>query len=225
MEIKNRAARKWALCGLLVGLSANLYAGNMDPLSAEELASATSLGETGEVSGFSTRSLSASASTSAEIPPQTLLVERRQTRKNESSRLADVYTYHYDSNELERSIIDLNTRSVLNTSRIQGVQLPLVEAELDRAAQLLFDDDEELELISQEFLRVTGSPLVSRDQLHVKAFTFSADSLPQKVNEASSECGIRRCAQLLLYTDTDIIFEISPIVDLSANVVTQNIGF
>lgn len=209
--------------GLLTGLISLSHANNMDPLSPEELANAMALGQPEQVSAFSTRSLQAAA-----VGPATsrvLLVERRQTRKGETSRLADVYTYHYDSNELERSIIDLNTRTVLDTSRSQSVQLPLVEAELQQISSLLFEDDEEFELISSEFQRITGTTLVSQDQLHIKAFTFNADSLPQKVNEASSECGVRRCAQVLLYTDSDIIFEISPIVDLSANIVTQNLGF
>lgn len=200
-----------------------VYAGPMDPLNASELATASALTAT-TADIYSRRSLT--AKTSPSLEPSTLLIERRQTRKGDNtSRLADVYIYHYDSNELEHSIVDLNTQTVVKSTRSQGTQLPLTEDELARAGNLLFEDDEQFALINTEYRRITGKALLNPDSLHIKAFTFLADNLPQKVNAASSECGVRRCAQLLIYTDTDLIFEITPIVDLSANVVIQNLGF
>ncbi|MEZ5449456.1 MAG: hypothetical protein R3E89_10880 [Thiolinea sp.] len=61
--------------------------------------------------------------------------------------------------------------------------------------------------------------------MNVKAFVFTAETLPESLNAASQQCGLSRCAQLLLYTHNSIVFEISPIVSLSAGVVTQNIGY
>ena len=199
----------------------------MDPLNSSERSIAARLAAPSASSQtmFSTRRLGASATSSAP-EPAILLIERRPINKNKpDSRLADVFVYDYASNELERSIIDLNTRTLVDRSRSQGTQLPLIQAEIDRAETLLFDDEEQFRLINQEYQRIIGQPLTNPAQLHVKAFTFHADNLPQKVNQAAAECGIRRCAQLLIYTDTNIIFEITPIIDLSANVVIQNIGF
>jgi hypothetical protein len=62
-------------------------------------------------------------------------------------------------------------------------------------------------------------------QLQVKAFVFHASSLPEQLNAASQQCGLQRCAQVLLYTADSVVFEVSPIVNLSAGVITQNIGF
>lgn len=212
---------------LLLALN-NGFAGPMDPLTPGEISTAATLAAPPAPNeAYSRRNLAPAASASAETQPgTTLLIERRQTRKGDNqSRLADVYIYHYDSNELEHTIVDLNTSAVVKTSRSQGTQLPLTQDEIARAGALLFEDDEQFALINDEYRRITGKPLLEPQALNVKAFTFMADNLPQKVNQAASECGIRRCAQLLIYTDTNYIFEITPIVDLSANVVIQNIGF
>jgi len=67
--------------------------------------------------------------------------------------------------------------------------------------------------------------LTSIDQLQHKAFTFFSDSMPDVVNNATISCGAQRCAQLLLYTHDNIVFEVSPIVNLSAGLVTQRLGY
>lgn len=220
----SRTLGRWLSVSLVVWTSQAALGGSMDPLSLQELNAAANLTRP-STPAYSSRSLRPAADSSAPAPA-TLLIERRETEKRDSnSRLADVYVYHYDSSELEHSIVDLNTHTVVKTSRSQGTQLPLIEDEIDRAAALLFDDDEQFTLINAEYQRIVGKPLTDRSALNVKAFTFMADNLPQKVNQAASECGIRRCAQLLIYTDTKLIFEITPIVDLSANIVIQNIGF
>ena len=63
------------------------------------------------------------------------------------------------------------------------------------------------------------------DPVIVKAFSFTAESMPEQLNPASQQCGLNRCAQVLLYTHDSVVFEISPIVNLSAGLVTQNIGY
>lgn len=161
----------------------------------------------------------------APLREETLLIERHQAPKGSVARRADVYVYNYDRNELTQRVVDLDTQQIVATIVSRWVQLPLTDSEVARAIALVSADDEEWTLLQHDYERIAGRPLDGVDQLQVKAFSFHADSLPEHLNAASRNCGIHRCAKLLLYTDERIVFEMSPIVDLSAEIVTQNIGF
>jgi Cu2+-containing amine oxidase len=202
-------------------------ANDMDPLNPAELAKATSLVQSASTPAASQRTLIApsSTATTTTTAPELLLVERHINEKDQSGRRADVYKYDYSSNETLISLIDLDTNQVISTKRQQHLQLPLTENELQRASDLIFADDEERTLLASEYKRITGQTLNGPEQLQVKAFVFLADSLPEQLNAASKQCGLHRCAQVLLYTHDSVVFEVSPIVNLSAGVITQNIGF
>ena len=122
-------------------------------------------------------------------------------------------------------VVDLSNEAVLSTQRSKNMQPPLAAAELTRALGIVFDDVEERLILNAEYQRITGETLSSTDQLNYKAFTFFADSMPTVVNAASKTCGAQRCAQLVLYTHDNVVFEVSPIVNLSAGVVTQRMGY
>jgi Cu2+-containing amine oxidase len=203
--------------------SLSTHAGNLDPLSPAEMARATQQASAATPSSTSTsRSLPANSTT----PPERLLVERHVNNKTQTARLADVYTYDYATNETLINVIDLDTNTTLSTKHEKNLQLPLTANELKRASDLIFNDDEERSLLDTEFKRITGKTLTNpQQQLQVKAFVFLASSLPEQLNAASQQCGLHRCAQVLLYTADAVVFEVSPIVNLSAGVITQNIGF
>ncbi|HPE58872.1 MAG: hypothetical protein KDI15_06250 [Thiothrix sp.] len=215
-----------SLLSILSGTS--VIANTVDPLNLDELQEATRLATpatTGSTQRAS-RSRSNTAGTTASV--ELLLVERRPTDKEQPElRQADVYYYDYGTDETIHSIIDLPSQAVISTEREQYVQLPLTENEIIRTKALLFNDDEQMNLLQAEYQRITGQYLTGPEQLNVKAFTFSADTLPGpgQLNAASEQCGLHRCAQVLLYTHDSTVFEISPIVNLSAGIVTQNIGF
>lgn len=191
-----------------------------DPLSASEIAKASNL----LVAPVQTAARSSSAFITLE--QEILLIEKHEDKNAPAGqRYADVYIYDYGNNELVQSLVDLNTSKVLNTERKTGVQLPLTAKELARAKQIVFDDEDERKILEDEFFRITSQQMTGTSDLNIKAFTFTADSLPNRVNEASKHCGVHRCAQLMLYTGENVVFEISPIVNLSAGVVTQRIGF
>ncbi len=157
-----------------------------------------------------------------------LLIERRPVEKGterSAPRLVDVYSYNYETNKLNQTVIDINTNAVQSVTESQGVQLPLIEKEIRQAIDLVFNDPQQLQLLNQEYQRLTGQTLTSVDQVKVKAFTFLGDSLPGVVNEDAKNCGIHRCAQLLLYTSDSVAFEISPVIDLSTKKIIQNINF
>lgn len=194
---------------------------NKNPLSLNEVSKASLL-----TSGSQLAARGADADLITTQSQEVLLIERNEEKGAPSDqRRADVFIYDYSSNELIQSLVDLNTSEVIRSERKQGVQLPLTNNELKRAKQIIFEDEEERAILEAEFRRITSRELSDTAELNIKAFTFHADSLPNRVNEASKQCGIHRCAQLLLYTDENIVFEISPIVNLSENVVTQRIGF
>ena len=218
---------KVAGLSLLITLfSTTLQANDTDPLSPDELEKALTLSTSASTTNLrSLRSTSASNAAS-NTAKELLLVERRPMDKEQvPQRLADVYHYDYSNNETIHSIVDLDTQQVISTEHQQYLQLPLTENELQRSSDIIFADAEESVLIKNEYQRITGRYLSSPQQLNIKAFAFSADTLPEQLNPASQQCGLHRCAQVLLYTHDSIVFEISPIVNLSAGIVTQNIGY
>ena len=198
----------------------SVYAHSNDPLSNDEISRVAALTVQPQVAARSSSPISSGSQ------QEVLLIERHEQKgAPEGQRRADVYIYDYATNELIESLVDLNTSKVISSTRKQGVQLPLTEGELKRAKQIVFDDEDERQILEHEYNRITSRVLSDTSELNIKAFTFTADSLPNRVNEASKQCGVHRCAQLMLYTDENIVFEISPIVNLSEGVVTQRIGF
>ncbi|MEH6455359.1 MAG: hypothetical protein V7749_03495 [Cocleimonas sp.] len=196
---------------------------NMDPLSFDELSTASLLTAGPRLAA---RGVNTDVSSLTNNNREVLLIERNEEKGAPSDqRRADVFIYDYSRNELIQSLVDLNTSEVIRSERKQGVQLPLTDKELIRAKHIVFGDEEERAILEDEFRRITSRELSDIADLNIKAFTFHADSLPNRVNEASKQCGIHRCAQLMLYTQENVVFEISPIVNLSAGVVTQRIGF
>jgi len=196
---------------------------NNDPLSLSEVSIASLLTAGPQLASRSSNNDLNSITTSSQ---EVLLIERNEEKgAPKGQRRADVFIYDYSTNELIESLVDLNTSEVIRSERKRGVQLPLTGNELKRAKQIVFEDEDERAILEDEFRRITSRELSDTAELNIKAFTFHADSLPNRVNEASKQCGIHRCAQLMLYTHENIVFEISPIVNLSAGVVTQRIGF
>lgn len=207
------------LCALTL-LPAN--AGSLDPLSPAEIVRAT---QQANVAAPLPTTRSATINNTTPVL-ELLLVERHPNAKGQTARRADVYTYDYSTNETIIDVIDLDTNRVISRKREKNLQLPLTTNELQRASDLILADDEQRSLLDAEFKRITGQTLNNpAQQLHVKAFVFHASSLPEQLNAASQQCGLHRCAQVLLYTADSIVFEVSPIVNLSAGVITQTIGF
>lgn len=235
--MNNKRILAAATLATLFSLS-SAHATNMDPVSQSEIDKATSLAmQTMQAAPVvARRSLnkaevaSASVASSVAIAPavQFLRVEAHRFDKgdsNSNARWTDATAYDYATDELIKNVINLDTNEIISTKRYTGMQPPLVQDELDRALSIVMDDEEERSILDNEFKRITGQTLTSVDQLQYKAFTFFADSMPNAVNTASKSCGANRCAQLMLYTHDNIVFEVSPIVNLSAGVVTQRMGY
>ena len=229
-----------SLC--LAFLSGSVSAGAMDPVSDDEVSRAKNLSMLISSSALvARRSVSAvddaqAAASMASVDTSTvdaptiefLRVQPHRFGKSEISankRWADSTAYDYTSDELITTVVDLDNNQVISIERNRNMQPPMAAAEIERAINIVFQDDEERSILNSEFTRITGQALASIDQLQYKAFTFLSDSMPNVVNEASKPCGEQRCAQLMLYTHDNIVFEVSPIVNLSAGVVTQRMGY
>jgi len=210
-----------------IGLCANGQSSSHDndPLSLDEvsLVSLLTVGPQVAARGTSDNDDFSSITKNSQ---ELLLVERNEEKGAPvGQRRADVFIYDYANNELIQSLVDLNTSEIIHSERKQGVQLPLTNNELKRAKEIVFEDEDERAILEEEYRRITSHEMTDTADLNIKAFTFLADSLPNRINEASKLCGVHRCAQLMLYTQDNIVFEISPIVNLSEGVVTQRIGF
>lgn len=209
------------------------FAASMDPVSESEISRAKSMAMPAPATAtrLARRSVTtAAADEAADTAPtlEFLRVQPHRFKKSELSdnkRWADATAYDYRTDELVTTIVDLDNNQVLSTRRDKNLQPPLAANEIKRALEIVLQDDEERRILNSEFTRITGEVLSSIDQLQYKAFTFFSDSMPNAVNDASSSCGTHRCAQLLLYTHDNIVFEVSPIVNLSAGVVTQRMGY
>jgi len=202
-------------------------ANTLDPISAEEISRAM-LFTAAPTTNLQARASGADDAQNQEPPTLEFLgVKAHRFEKSEQNngyRWADTLVYDYATDELVTTVINLATNSVISVERTREMQPPLSENELERAMSIVFEDDEELSVLAAEFKNITGETLTSKQQLQYKAFTFFADSMPNIVNDASKACGAQRCAQILIYSADRISFKYSPILNLSAGVVTQRIS-
>ncbi len=158
----------------------------------------------------------------APAAPQLLLLERRHD-KSITGRRADAYYYDYANDETTHLVISLTTGAILSVDLMTGTQLPLIEAEVTRAFDVLLANPRERRSLAQAFSEITGEAFVDRSQLKFKAFVFHPDTVADGLVAAARNCGVHRCAQLLIYTHDNVALDLSPIIDLSRARVLQNL--
>ena len=161
---------------------------------------------------------------------EVLLIERHQEDKltydqGRWPRRADVYVYRYADDTLIHQVYNMDTNRVDQVDQVQGVQLPLTAAESQRALAIALADGKVRPLLAAEFRLITQQDLVAGDQLILKAMTFHADAAPGRDLGEAAQCGIRRCAQLLLAAGDNVALQVIPIVDLSSGRVVQALPF
>jgi hypothetical protein len=182
-----------------------------DPLSSEEQEQARALAV--QQPDFAIALNSASRS-------ELLLIERHEESKDVVKsgnwpRRADVYSYVYDNDTLLLAVVNLSSGQVDSFETVKDVQLPLTQAETDRAFDLLLADATLSAEIAAEYQTITGEALTDpRTQLKLNALIYRADSMPG-ANPGAEGCGPHRCAQFLIATQNDVVINRLPIVDLS----------
>lgn len=151
---------------------------NMDPLSLDEVSKASFLTAGPQLAA---RGVATDLSLITNNSQEVLLIERNEEKgAPNGQRRADVFIYDYSSNELIQSLVDLNTSEVIRSERKQGVQLPLTDKELTRAKQIVFEDEDERAILEDEYRRISSLELTDTAELNIKAFTFIAESLPNR---------------------------------------------
>lgn len=153
---------------------------------------------------------------------QLLLMEPRILEKDAGDRReADIYIYDYATDEVIHFIIDMVDRALLHSARVRNVQLPLVEDERATALDIAFRNEVNRRQLDAAFLAATGRTLDSIREIKYKAFVFLAASVSEQKAINVRECGLHRCAKLLLYTADNTALDLSPIIDLSSRRVLQ----
>ncbi len=211
---------------MLILSTSILHAGRFDPLNVSEQslvkASARSYNDRNRQS-IPMSSNNRSTNTNSEY--ELLLVERHRSAKNaenRNQRLADVYWYDYIQDVLIVNLVNAANREIKNVEISQGTQLPLTDNEIQRALNVLFSDQTANQRISSEYLSITGQPLTDyTNQVEMRAFVFHASTAPSQLQQDSQQCGINRCAQIMLFTPDRVAFELMPIVNLSKNTVSD----
>lgn len=158
-------------------------------------------------------------------PLEVLSIERHDAPKDavsaaKAERRGEVYFYDYSTDTLIHSTVNVTTGEIA-VERYQNVQLPLTENEEQRAVELVQADAPLWAELGEDYQAITGQPLASLDQLQVKVSLFLAEAMPDQVNAAAQQCGLHRCAQVLLFTVDRTVLEVLPIVDLSKGQVIQ----
>lgn len=183
-----------------------------DPLAAYEVEAAIVLMQNGN-----------STQKRTENKMETLLIERHQEEKaiyarGTWDRRADVYAYDYGTNEMHYTVVNLTTDSIDHFEKVQGVQLPLTQVEVARAATILLADDSGVGQQLYELYEDMFGQRLTIDDIDIAPFIYKAASrgITTGIN---ASCGIDRCAELLIETTDNFLVPFSPIVNLSANKV------
>jgi hypothetical protein len=182
-----------------------------DPLSPDEQNQALTLAsQQGDVA----------AALSAANRSEVLLIERHEESKGAMQsgnwpRRADVYTYLYNSDTLLRAVVNLSSGQTESVETVQDVQLPLTQNETEQAIQWLLADATVMADMAAEYQTITGQALTQPEtQLKFNVLIYRADAMPG-ANPGAAACGVHRCAQFLIATQSDVVINRLPIVDLS----------
>ncbi len=216
----------FTMFAILIFTTSTLHAGRFDPLNASEntivKASARNYNDRNRQPTFSSEN---NRSPNPASDYELLLVERHRSAKNAANRnqrLADVYWYDYSRDVLIKNLVNAANHKTLNVEESQGTQLPLTDIEIQRTLNILFSDQVANQRISGEYQSITGQPLNDyANQVEMRAFIFHASTTPTQLQQDSQQCGINRCAQIMLFTPDRVAFELMPIVNLSKNKVTD----
>lgn len=214
----------WAAPGdFAVSLQAEAGTG-YDPLSEREQTNALdAVLATGAVQAASVRESTPELSSDPVIsaPAQeVLLVQRRQeakamTARGDWPRRADVYVYRYSDDTLMHSVYNYETGQIDQVEEVQGVQLPLTQAERTLAVEIAFADPGLRGLLNDEYARITGQPLTGPELLDIRVFVYHTGAAPDLETPETVACGVARCAQLMILTPDNATLEYLPIVNLS----------
>lgn len=155
-----------------------------------------------------------------------LVVERHQEDKSVYAagawpRRADALVYDYAQDQLVHAVVSLDSGQVDEVIAAVRVQPPLTPAEGRQALDIALADPATDGRIRAAWAEATGGAPFDGDALEPHPWVFRFDSVPDGTFPGTEECGLHRCAQLMLATQDGLLLDVLPIVDLSAEQVVH----
>ena len=138
---------------------------------------------------------------------QTLSVEKQENKKQPDNQRMQVYQYHYDLQKARRLTFDTLNETLMASSDIDSVHLPLNDNEISFAITLAEAQPTLVQQLRDEQSRRGQTPFAQLADLDVKASIF------EPLNPAH-ECHVQRCALLSLFDDTRTVFAVEPVINL-----------
>jgi hypothetical protein len=155
-----------------------------------------------------------------------LVVERYQEDKDVYAtgswpRRAEVLVYDYQQDRLVQAVVSLDSGQVDEVAAADRVQPPLTPAEGRQVLDIALADPVTEGRIRTAWAEATGGAPFDSDALKPSPWVFRFDSVPDGTFPGTEECGLHRCAQLMLATQDGLLLDVMPIVDLSAERVVH----
>ncbi len=136
-----------------------------------------------------------------------------------SRRRIAVSIYDYSTDRLNETLIDLTNKAVVRSREVSGLQLPPTVAETSVATQLALAANPS-PAFSNEYLSVTGAPLVAAEQVKTIAGVWSSTNHADETSGRAQACGENRCLQLLFALPSgQYLSTFDFVVDLSSRTV------
>ena len=138
------------------------------------------------------------------------LVEQKQV--DSGRRLAEIFTYDYDSQLAQRRIVDIQQSVLVSIQDINSAHLPLSDIEIDYGSRLLWNNTGLRQHVMQELGGLQLTPLTDSLALtDARVSVWVPGSLEQG---ASSGCHLQRCALFSLFSANRDSLTIDPVVNL-----------
>lgn len=132
-----------------------------------------------------------------------------------TTRQAVVMLYDYTSDTAYQQTVDLAAGKVIDSLASRKLQPATSTDEADVAVQVAIESGKKL-AFKREFEAAQGVPLVSAEQVHYVAGAFTFDGS----TATGQECGVDRCAQLMVQTAAGSFLGTS---DFVVNLSTQSV--
>lgn len=140
---------------------------------------------------------------------QTLSIEMDERKKNKHLRRARVYQFNYNTQQSRLILVDLDSRQLAATKRIDSVHLPLNEQEIAAARAMVEQDGNIMEALNLEQQSRHLAPLSDLSLIDVKASIYEPA-------DPTHVCATERCALLSLFDQSRTVFSVEPLVNLQS---------
>ena len=207
--------------------SSQLYASWQDPLSADEVSSATAIvmsqfasGDSGKsaisAAGRGSRELRSADDFQHPLGVQVLLVELKEQKQTsgQTSRLAEVFIFDYQRGVTELNLIDVESDELIVSTEIASVHLPLSEEEINYSKTLIWNHTEFVARVQREAETLESFPAIVNRELTDLQTNVSILVPNNRTGKQPANCGLERCALISLFSNDNHSFSVEPVINL-----------